>query len=375
MVLSSVPRFVVLGAAGAIGRIIVRDLFESSRRNEILAADYDREGARNLSRSYRSGRVSHGFGDARDPRALASLLAGSTVVVNCTRHQFNLNVMQAALRARAHYLDLGGLFVWTRRQLRLKGQFADAGLTAVLGMGCAPGLSNVMAAAAGSGLDRVESIRIRVGGIDFNTAGGAFAFPYSAQTILEELTLPPWKWSGGRFVQSEPRSGWEWIDFGPPVGRISVVMTRHSEIATLPARFRKKGLRYADFKVGFDRGFVREVMRRIRAGWTVRDFEADPAARASRAAPNDYEITRVAVKGGRRTVVMECHARANPKWHASAGDIDTACPASIVAQMIAQGVIGKPGVWAPEDIVPADLLFEECRQRGMQFNEKGRDRL
>jgi len=201
-----------------------------------------------------------------------------------------------------------------------------------------------------------------VGGIDFNAREGDFAFPYSAQTIIEELTLAPWKWSGGRFVQSEPRSGWEWIDFGTPVGRISVVMTRHSEIATLPLRFKKKGLRYADFKVGFNRDFVQEIMKRFRAGWSIRDFEALPA---SRLAPNDYEITRVIVRGGKRTVVMECHARSNAKWHASAGDIDTACPASIVAQMIATGTIRNPGVWAPEDIVPGDLLFEECRKRGI----------
>src|SRR5260370_42399742 len=133
-------------------------------------------------------------------------------------------------------------------------------------MGCVPGLTNVMAAEAASRLERVESIRVRVGGVDFNAGDADFAFPYSAQTIIEELTLRPWKWSGGRFVLAKPRSGWESIDFGPPVGPLDVVLTRHSEIATLPLRFREKGLRYADFKIGFDRGFVREIMKRVRAG-------------------------------------------------------------------------------------------------------------
>jgi lysine 6-dehydrogenase len=368
MVLSSAPRFAVLGGAGAIGRIIVRDLFEANRRNEILIADFDRQAAHNLARSYRSRRVADGFGDARDAGRLVSLLAGSSIVINCTRHQFNLNVMEAALRARVHYLDLGGLFLWTRRQLRLKRRFSESGVIAVLGMGCAPGLTNVMAAAAASRLERVESIRIRVGGVDFNASDGDFAFPYSAQTIIEELTLPPWKWAGGRFVRAAPRSGWESIDFGPPVGRLWVVLTRHSEIATLPLRFKRKGLRYADFKVGFDRGFVREIMKRFRAGWGVREFEA---LSASRSAPNDYEITRVIVRGGKHMVAMDCHARSIAKWHASAGDVDTACPASIVAQMIAAGTIHEPGVWAPEDIVPAALLFAECRKRGMRFTVTG----
>ena len=364
MVLNTAPRFVVLGGAGAIGRVVVRDLFTSNRRSEILLADYNPDAASHIAKQYRSRRVFSAAADARDIKQLSELLTGYSVVINCTRHQFNLNVMEAALRARVHYLDLGGLFVWTRRQLKLNRRFASAGLIAILGMGCAPGLTNVMTAAAGSQLDRVDSIRIRVGGIDFNASGNGFVFPYSAQTIVEELTLPPWKWSGKRFVKAKPRAGWELIDFGPPVGSVSVVMTRHSEIATLPRRFKRKGLRYADFKVGFDRTFVRNVMSRLRSGWHIRDFEGLPA---SRSAPNDYEISRVTVQDRKQRIVMDCHARSNAEWHASAGDIDTACPASIAAQMIVAGAVRTPGVWAPEDIIPADLLFAECEKRGMTF--------
>jgi lysine 6-dehydrogenase len=358
------PRFVVLGGAGAIGRVIVRDLYESTAKNQILIADFDENAARILAKSYRSRRVRHAGAEARYPSKLASVLRDQSVVLNCTRHQFNLNVMEAALRAHVHYLDLGGLFVWTRRQLRLHRPFAEAGLTAIPGMGCAPGLTNIMAAAAAAKLDRVDSIRIRVGGIDFNARAGGFSFPYSAQTIVEELTLPPWKWSGARFVQSEPRSGWERVDFGPPVGRVWVVMTRHSEIATLPLRLKRRGLRYADFKVGFDRPFVRELMKRMRDGWSVRDFENLPTSRAE---PSDYEISRVIVRGGKQTIVVDCHARSSAGWHASAGDVDTACPASIAAQMIAAGTIDRRGVWPPEDIVPAGSFFRECRRRGMSF--------
>jgi len=363
---ANAPQFVVLGGAGAIGRVIVRDLYESSSKNQIVIADFDEQRSRDVAKNYRSKRVSHAFADARYPSRLAAVLRDRSVVINCTQHQFNLNVMEAALRAGIHYIDLGGLFVWTRRQLRLHRPFVDAGLTAILGMGCSPGLTNVMAAAAAAKLDRVESIRIRVGGIDFSSRNGNFAFPYSAQTIVEELTLPSWKWSSGRFVQTKPRSGWERVDFGRPVGQVWTVMTRHSEIATLPLRFKGRGLRYIDFKVGFDRSFVRELMKRIRNGWSIRDFEALPT---SRTAPDDYEISRVIVGHSKKSVVLSCHARSNPKWQASAGDIDTACPASITAQMIATGTITRPGVWAPEDIVPAGLLFKQLRRRGIRVQE------
>ena len=60
------------------------------------------------------------FADASQSKQLAKLFRGHAVVINCTQHDFNLKVMRAALAAKVHYVDLGGLFHWTRRQLKLK---------------------------------------------------------------------------------------------------------------------------------------------------------------------------------------------------------------------------------------------------------------
>jgi saccharopine dehydrogenase-like NADP-dependent oxidoreductase len=334
--------FIVLGGCGAIGRVVVRDLFESSRQNQITVADY------RPVRLIGSPRVRVVFADASKPAALAKLLRGHTVVINCTQHDFNLRVMRAALVAGVHYLDLGGLFHWTRRQLKLDRQFKRAGLTAILGMGCAPGTTNVMTRAAVERLGGAKSLKIRVGTKDFNPAPG---FPYSAQTILEEFTLTPWIVEGGKFREVKPRTGWERVKFPKPVGPQWVVRTRHSEVATLPVTFK---LRQCDFKVGFDRQFVRDVI----AGRI-------PNRPVARGKPDDYEIARVIVDG----LVMDCHAMANRRWHASAGDIDTGCPPSIVAQMIATGVITQRGVLPPEVAVPVEPFFRELRKRGMKITQ------
>src|SRR5438093_9590549 len=246
--------FVVLGGVGTIGRVVVRDLFESHAKNRILIAEFNEQDARAFAKSFRSRRVCAAFADARKPRQLAGLLRGHAAVINCTQHDFNLLVMRAALRAGVHYLDLGGLFHWTRRQLKLDRQFKRAGLTAILGMGCAPGITNVMTRAAVERLGGAKSVKIRVGSKDFNPSPG---FPYSAQTIFEELTLTPWIVEGGKFREVKPRTGWELVSFPRPVGPQWVVRTRHSEVATLPVTFK---LRQCDFKVGFDRQFVRDVL-------------------------------------------------------------------------------------------------------------------
>ena len=346
----------VLGGVGTIGRVVVRDLLESHPQNRILVADYNAAAARAYARSLRSRRVRGLFADAR-----RLTVRGVDVVINCTQHDFNLRVMRAALRGGAHYVDLGGLFTWTRKQLKLHRQFQRAGLTAVLGMGCAPGITNVMSRYAVERLGgRARSLKIRVGCRDLSRQPTGFFFPYSAQTIVEELTLPAYVFDRGRFRQVKPQTGWERVAFPAPVGRVWTLWTRHSEVATLPGTL---GVRYCDFKVSLDRPFVREVMRRLRAGWTVRELaRLTPPPRV----PNDYEIARVEVDGAWR---VECHARARRRWRAGAGDVDTGCPPSIVAQMIASGQIAARGVFPPEAVVPVAEFFRQLRKRGMKIVE------
>jgi saccharopine dehydrogenase-like NADP-dependent oxidoreductase len=367
--MSTNRKFVVLGGCGVIGRVVVRDLFESHPRNRILIADYNENAARQYSRSYRSRRVAAAFADANKPRQLAKLFRGQAVVINCTQHDFNLKVMRAALAASVHYVDLGGLFYWTRRQLKLDKQFRRAGLTAVLGAGCAPGITNITTRAAANRLERLDSVRIRVATKDFNPPAASFWFPYSAQTIVEEFTLTPWIFERGKFREVKPRTAWELMKFPRPVGPQWLVRTRHSEVATIPLTFRARGLKFCDFKVGFDRAFVHEVMKRMKDGWTARDFAKLPAPSDQ---PNDYEIARVIVagrdkSGARKMVTVDCHAKANRRWHAGGGDIDTGCPPSIVAQMIATGVIKARGVLPPEVAVPGAAFFAELRKRDMKI--------
>ena len=363
-------KFVVLGGAGAIGRVVVRDLFESHRQNRILVADSNRTDAMAYASEFQSRRVRWQFADCRQVEELSEVLKEHSVVINCTHHRLNLGVMQASLNAGTHYMDLGGLFYWTRRQLKLDKEFEKAGLTAILGMGCAPGISNFMARQAVDMMDRVDSIKIRVGSRDLARQSASFSFPYSARTIIEELTMPPWAWIGGKFRQTQPRASWERVDFGSPLGSLWTVRTRHSEVATLPLMFAKKGLRFCDFKVSFDRHFVRELFKRRQAGWTIRQFSK---LAASRKHPRDYEIVQVVATGreqGTQTsieVTVECHSRARPGWAASAGDVDTACPASIVAQMLANGSIKTHGVFPPESILPLDPFIGKLKQRGIRW--------
>ena len=141
----SAVRIVVLGGAGIIGRAIGRDLASDRAVRELVVADLDLEGARKAAASFGRPGVTAVRIDVTDHAALVRLLEGAGAVVNAVQYTFNLAVMAACLDARVPYVDLGGLFHTTRRQLELDARFKSAGVLAVLGLGSCPGVANVQA--------------------------------------------------------------------------------------------------------------------------------------------------------------------------------------------------------------------------------------
>jgi saccharopine dehydrogenase-like NADP-dependent oxidoreductase len=119
----------VLGGGGLTGRCAVRDLAESGVFDRIRVGDLDADLAR--SAAVRAGgepHVTHARVDVRDRASVVRFLTGARVCVNAVQYQLNLEVMEACLAAGVDYLDFGGLFHMTRRQLPLDPQFREAGL-------------------------------------------------------------------------------------------------------------------------------------------------------------------------------------------------------------------------------------------------------
>ena len=183
-------RVAVLGAGGTVGPALVRDLAESAEVETIEALDLRRQRAAAVVAEHGAGKATAGTVDARDPQALTLALDGVDVLVNAAAYRTNLLAMDAALAARCAYVDLGGLYHVTLRQLQREVDFEEAGLVAVLGAGAAPGKTNVMAARAAAGLEEVLAIRCASAGLDEQPPEG-LSTPYALRTLLDEVTLPP----------------------------------------------------------------------------------------------------------------------------------------------------------------------------------------
>ena len=131
-----------------MGRAVVYDLATGREVKIIVVADFDRGRAHEVARIWR-WEGARGFCGRSPHQALAKLLQGCDVVMNCTQYNWNLDVMRAALAARVHYMDLGGLYHMTRKQFALDRDFRRIGKLAIPGMGGAPGITNVMARSSG----------------------------------------------------------------------------------------------------------------------------------------------------------------------------------------------------------------------------------
>lgn len=409
------PRVVILGGAGAMGRITARDMARMGRgKVQVVVADRDVTAARGLG-------VETVEVDVTDPKSLGQALDGAFATIASLPYRYNLEAMQGALAAGAHYIDLGGLFHMTRRQLRLQREFERRGIMAILGMGSAPGILNVLAVMCARDLEVVREIHCLVGSSDRTRFRDVppLGFGYSVDTLLDEFAMPSAVFRKGSFVMVPALDPSERIAvrFPAPVGTLHVDSTLHSEVATLPLHFADRGIREVTFRQGFDREFMEKLEFLVKLGLSdtralaprnarpkrgVRGREPRPSANGSNGSnrtgisprqmlialldrlppavpvgkPARYEVLRTVVRGTRKRraveVTADCHAGPDAGFGIGP-DIDTGAPPSIAALLMISGELAiRPGVWAPEQVVPVEPFVRELERRGMRVTRRAR---
>ena len=376
-------RIVVLGGAGKMGCIAVQDLAADRRVGEVVVADSNLEQARTVAEVIGSPKVSLHQVDATDRGTLVAALTGADACLNATVYTFNLPVMEACLEAGVHYTDMGGLFHTTRRQLELHDRFAEGRLSAVLGMGSAPGVPNVQARYAADRLDTVESIRI-YDGIKPPPLGEV-RFGYAVPTIVDELTLPPMVYRDGEFLACQPLSEFEDYWFTPPIGLLPMHLSLHSEVATLPVTFGDKGLRECFFKIDYW-GMPKETVEKVRVLAEFGFAGREPVAvNEQQVVPRDLLLVLMSAYVPPITEFLAPPKNRPPDWTKEIvtevrgtkdgealvyrlgtltcqGALPTGVAPARTAIWLAEGRI-PPGVHPPEAVMEPEPFFEELRSR------------
>ena len=306
--------------------------------------------------------------------------SGAEAVAACIPYRLNLPVMEACIEAGCHYADLGGLFHTTLRQLELDARFRQAGISAVLGIGSAPGLTNMLAKAAADRLDEVRSIDLLDGAVE---PGGGFALPYSAETVIDEFTLPAMVFEDGEMKELPAASGAIRYAFPDPVGEQEAFYTLHSEAATLSRTI--PGVRDVRWRLALPVKIAEGFRLLVNVGLAGEDPEAVSTGTVvprellikllnrlpeSDEPPHDVECLDARVEGvldGRPHTAVE-RAMLHPTHDGlAAGNFGTAIPIATMSRWQAAGRV-PPGVHPPETAVPVPEFFTDLSAEGVEFS-------
>ncbi len=378
-------KIVVLGGAGMMGCIAVRDLAHSKGVDQVVIADLNLERAKEVAAAIDSPRVAVAQVDATDRASLLKVLAGADCLLNATVYYFNLAVMRACLEARVHYTDLGGLFHTTRQQLELDEQFQEAGLSAVLGIGSAPGVPNVQSRYIAERLDTMEYVRIYDGILP--PASDDVRFGYAIATIIDEVTMEPMVYRDGEFVACPPMSEEEDYWFSPPIGLCPTHLSLHSEVATIPLTFQDKGIRECFFKINYW-GMPKAAVDKIRVLTDLGFASKEPVeVKGLKVVPRDVLLAMLAPyvpplsaflegpgdRTWRKEIVTEVKGVRDHKvlvyrlgTLTHHGALPTGVAPSIAAQWLAAGRIEQKGVMPPEVALAPEPFFKELAARGIE---------
>jgi len=379
---------IVLGGAGAMGRVTVRTLTEYQDIDQITLADYNEKRAAEVAATLNSTKIQVRQIDVNDTERLRDLLHGADVVLSAVDYVFNVPVLKACIQEKVHYADLGGLFHMTRKLMDLTAEVEAAGITAMVGMGGTPGVTNILARAAVDQLDRVESIKVQLGCSDATPSTAPLVAPYSIRTILDEFTKEPQVFQDGTWYPQQPLTGQEEMVCPEPVGCAAAVYSLHSECATFPVSFRDKGIRHVSFKIAFPTDFMTKLKFLVDLGFgsaepiSVQGVKVSPRevlaklldlAPVEDVEPQDCDVLRIVATGetnGQQveitnTIVVLPYRR----WGISAGSLDTGTPLAIAGRMLANGQITRRGCFGPEMCVPTAPFFRELARYDMHVLE------
>ena len=387
---------VVIIGAGGVGNVVAQkcaqlpDVFSeivlASRtvtKCEVIAADV--KATQNIT--IRTAAL-----DADDVAATTEFLQAEKpeLLINVALPYQDLALMDACLIAGVHYMDTANYEPHEEAKFEYKWQWAyqdsfkEAGLTALLGSGFDPGVTNVFCAYAQKHLfDEIDTIDI----LDANAGdhGYHFATNFNPEINIREITQNGRYWEEGEWKEVEPMSIHQVYDF-PIVGPQDAYLLYHEEMESLSQNI--KGLKRIRFWMTFSKKYLTHLKVLENVGMTsiepiefkgqkVQPIEflkavlPDPASLGPRTTGKTcIGCDIVGNKDGKKKRVFiynSCdHQECFKEVSSQAISYTTGVPAMIGAKMILKGLWKEPGVWNMEQRDP-DPFMEELNLRGLPW--------
>jgi saccharopine dehydrogenase (NAD+, L-lysine-forming) len=235
-------RIFVLGA-GATGSLLAQLL--ERQGHTVWCGDRDPERARRFLG--KKSTIPIVEVNARNLRGIMRAAKGCQLIVNASASVFNEIVLRAALRLRAHYLDLSSHLTrhpFKAEQFRYARKFEEKNRAALINCGAAPGLTNLLVKRAAELLDEVDAVHIRL--YESSESDDPIS-QWSPEVSFDEAISHPRIYRGGKFQLGKRFSEIEKFRFADPIGTARVVLAAQDEVATLPQFI---AMRELDVKIG-----------------------------------------------------------------------------------------------------------------------------
>ncbi len=399
-------RITIIGGAGDMAQVAARTFLSLIADCRLVLADHNQEKVEKAAAAFAFQKVETAFVDIYDPVLLREVIRGSDLVANCTGPYYRTGrpVVEACIDEKVDYIDLGDDEESALELLALHEKVEEAGITALICCGVAPGLVNVVVRECAQQLDEVEDVDVAwVTGStpprEGREKGGAAVFEHMVHACMGTCGTIR---DGKRVEIPSFRIG-HVLEFPQPLGSYRLFELGHAEIATLP-RFlpgvknvRSMGSLYPPYFNGVFRGIADAVdkgkvemnqavdfLLALDAGKNPRGlrlylcvlggvlsqlihgelrvgeffaFLKEIAGRPSSPSIGAIQVAVEGVKDGKRLRIQACHA---DYQGGAEGTLDmddwTGTPLAVFASMLLDGSIAGKGVLAPEACVdPAEF--------------------
>lgn len=376
-------RVLVLGGGGGMGSVTAATVADFDFVEEVVVTDLDPATAEKSADNV--GPKGRGMAlDVGDGAKLKGLIGGSDMVLNTVGpfYRFGVPVLRAAIDARRPYADIADDWQPTLDMLALDGDAREAGVTAIVGLGASPGISNMLALKAAGELDAVEALvtgwdttdTLETSGVMQlaqsvpGSEGGPTSAPVPAALIhwLHQTSGSIRLRRGGQTVDERPLRRVR-LDY-PGLGSATTWTVGHPEPLTLTRSF--PGLDFsANLMAGNEHlmGLLGRTAERMDSGVVstedaARGFLGELAELFSAqdlGTPAGVQLPRVfAVAVGRiggEPTAVGAKVRGLPPGGMGGA---TGVPLALGAKLIAGESIGRAGVFAPEEVLDPDAFFD-----------------
>jgi len=371
----------VVGGAGTMGTEVVNQLLERSDAR-ITVADASHKGLKKIAGEL-GDRIETLELDVNDFNELVQLMKKADMVVSTVGpfYKYGARLVKASIAAGVNFVDINDDFDATEEALSLDEEAKKAGITAVIGMGASPGVTNMIAKYGADKLDRVDEIRLFWAESGIDPTGPAAMVHWFHITSGD---IPVFR--DGDWVKVKGLSEPEVVEFLPPVGKLEVYYTGHPEPVTLPRYV--KGLKNVSIKgalypprlmelyrllIEVGLGSADDFILKEGLSMPLRELSVRLVRAMPRFAPEFFgDVFKEAMgtyQGCAGTFKIEVMGEQGGEEVKYVYDLiadsvsrGTAAPAAMAALLILDGKVKETGVLAPEGALDPAPFFSEMKK-------------